>query len=105
MILYNVDPLDITVKIELIQWQAYAVVSSLWKLPTNHFVGINKINGEGRISSSIMKFDSVKLEGMTSSGRIYKLIGVQGTGRDTHQVWEQWKYENKVSYCEQIDII
>lgn len=42
---------------------------------TRHFVGVDEINGGGRVSSSIQSWDPEKGEGVTRSGRRYSVGG------------------------------
>lgn len=45
---------------------------------SRHFVGSDVRDYTGRVSSAIRHFDPAALRGVTSSGRVYQLVGPQG---------------------------
>lgn len=54
-----------------------------------HFVGWNR-EGEGRMSSAVVAFDSATRRGRTKSGRTYELIGKPGWDTDAEYVANIW---------------
>ena len=79
----------------LSRWQVYEVTSSLWKESTRHFVGWT--GREGRVSSAIRSYDSETKEGISESGRVYKLLGEAAYNPDAEYVWAKWASFNKVT--------
>jgi hypothetical protein len=61
-----------------------------------HFVGYNVDDSEGRVSTAIREFDPKTRRGVTSSGRVYQLLGEPGYDPDAAHVWEGWKRVNSV---------
>lgn len=79
-------------------WTVFEITSQRWPQKTSHFVGYNLYGREGRVSSAIVQFDREKMTGMTRSGRIYKLEGLQGTGSsDGLHTWAYWCLRNEVT--------
>jgi len=79
---------------DLERWQIREVAGG--NGPTMHFVG--RIVGEdGRVSSRIVSFDRRSMEGVTRSGRRYRLLGEPGTDGDAEYVWSHWVRINGVS--------
>ncbi len=72
-------------------WRAYKVfVPEKYGHPTAHLVGYNETDGEGRVSSALVKFDLATRCGVTASGRIYRLTNHEGLGGDAAYVWNKW---------------
>ncbi|KXU89815.1 hypothetical protein CI15_06405 [Paraburkholderia monticola] len=57
---------------------------------SRHFVGVDMFDRSGRVSSPIVSFDPVAMEGTTETGRIYELIGGNGSSFDVDYVWIRW---------------
>jgi hypothetical protein len=57
---------------------------------SRHFVGVDMFDRSGRVSSPIVDFDPVAMEGKTETGRIYELIGRNGSSLDVDYVWTRW---------------
>jgi hypothetical protein len=57
---------------------------------TRHFVGEDVRSGAGRVSTAIRRFDPKTLRGVTSSGRVYRLLGRRGCSGDAQYVWSCW---------------
>jgi hypothetical protein len=83
--------------ITLSRWQIYLVDNA-----TMHFVGYNETEREGRVSSSIIRFDKKQRKGITRSGRVYQCVGQPGNDLDGHYVWSIWKKINKVLVSENV---
>ncbi len=62
-----------------------------------HFVGWCPENREGRVSSKIEFFDPITKRGITSTGRVYELIGPSGHDADAEYVWRAWARINSVT--------
>ncbi|MGE8165981.1 hypothetical protein ACQKRQ_38300 [Paraburkholderia sp. NPDC080076] len=62
-----------------------------------HFVGFNLAERDGRVSTTIISFDSTTRTGVTASGRRYVLVGRAGFDKDAEYVWQwavrQWRIE------------
>lgn len=69
---------------------------------TRHFIGYCIENREGRVSSEIESFDIATLTGITSTGRIYKLVGEPGLNGDGQYVWSTWKAGYEIAEFEDI---
>lgn len=57
---------------------------------SRHFVGSDARNYTGRVSTAIQQFDPALLRGVTSSGRVYQLVGSRGCSKDGRYIWERW---------------
>jgi hypothetical protein len=80
-----------TPEIELGSWRVFETEKG-----ERHFVGYNLTEHEGRVSSAIQAFDPDTMTGITSSGRVYQLIGNSGFDQDALYTWNRWKKINKV---------
>lgn len=70
-------------------WQVFLVKADFKSLgDTIHFVGY--AGYEGRVSSPIMEYDKNTHRGVSSSGRIYELVGEPGHNSDATYVWGRW---------------
>lgn len=71
---------------------------SIYELPDGdrYFVGWAVENREGRVSSQIEQFDVKTMCGVTSSGRVYRLVGHPGSTSDAEYTWNQWRRINEV---------
>lgn len=58
------------------------------------FVGYDMGGGSGRVSTNIIEFDKVLMQGTTESGRLYKLEGPSGLNGDAAYVWN-WAESNR----------
>lgn len=52
-----------------------------------HFVGHDRVEGDGRVSTPIQTFDPVTRTGSTASGSTYQLVGRAGRDSDAEYVW------------------
>ncbi len=86
---WKASPVTETPDIELERWQVLRRGNG-----DQHFVGWNKTEGEGRVSSSIVDFDVTTQCGRTSSGRVYRLRGRTGHDADGAYVWQRWAAVN-----------
>ena len=71
-------------------WAAFKVLVPEIGHPTAHLVGFNEHCYEGRVSSPLKRFDVESRCGVTSSGRVYRLLGQPGLNGDGAYVWERW---------------
>jgi hypothetical protein len=68
---------------------------------SKHFVGSNRLDHTGCVSSAVSAFDPFALRGVTRSGRVYQLIGHSGWDRSAQYVWERWcKVNDVMSYVD-----
>ena len=77
--------------ISLIIWQVIEI-----DVGTRHFIGYDVAASEGRVSTAILQFDTQTRTGVTTSGRVYALLGSPGHDKDAHYVWSIWKRVNGV---------
>ena len=57
----------------------------------SYFVGSRVDNGDGRVSTAIVAFDSENRRGRTLSGRVYELLGSRGWSSNGEYVWSHYK--------------
>jgi hypothetical protein len=57
---------------------------------SRHFVGVDMFDSSGRVSSPIVTFDPVTMQGTTQTGRIYELVGRKGSSLNAEYVWVRW---------------
>lgn len=63
---------------------------------TRHFVGEDRRDRTGRVSSAIVAFDLQTLRGQTLSGRVYQLSGKTAASDNADYVWKAWCKVNEV---------
>ena len=87
-------PADVKQEPETIlsQWRVYKVKGNFdGEAETTHFVGYTLGRfGEGRVCSPVLEYDPETRQGITRSGRVYKLHGSSGFNRDAMYVWNRW---------------
>lgn len=71
------------------------VLLSQWRVletddGSRHFVGVDMFDRSGRVSSPIVSFDPVKMQGTTHTGRIYELVAGKGSSLMAEYVWARW---------------
>lgn len=86
--IWTTRPVEDEPSITLTDW---AISETVEDGPSRYFVGYSAAGREGRVSSSIVTFDSKTLRGVTSSGRIYELKGPSGLNGDAAYVLGRWK--------------
>jgi len=79
-------------QLRLVDWSIIEIQNG-----DRHFVGYNVDDSEGRVSTAIKAFDPKSRKGVTSSGRVYELLGEPGYDAEAEHVWEGWKRVNSVS--------
>ena len=62
-----------------------------------HFVGARVDSGMGRVSSAIRTFDAARMVGITTTGKVYSLVGPPGQNGTADHVWSVWRHINMVS--------
>ncbi|KVE73709.1 hypothetical protein [Burkholderia vietnamiensis] len=72
-------------KISLSRWRIFETSDG-----SRHFVGVNLLDSSGRVSSEIVDFDCVTMQGTTHTGRIYELVGEYGEASQAEYVWQRW---------------
>lgn len=91
MTIYKPQPVAQQPHVTLIRW---SVVETERK--ERHFVGRCVETDDGRVSSAIQSFDRKTMQGVTHSGRVYRLEGPHGFDRDAAYVWDWWSRANAV---------
>lgn len=76
----------------LVFWGAFEVMVPELGAPTIHVVGIRAQSGEGRVSSPVAKVDAPNRSVVTSTGRVYRLVGAPGVQGDADYVWRRWVF-------------
>jgi hypothetical protein len=74
---------------------------------TRHFMGFNHVTMSGRVSSPIEEWDPIKHEGVTASGRVYKLKNQPKTGMEImnmFHIWDKWMEINGIEEGEWADV-
>jgi hypothetical protein len=104
MSIWKTTPVEQVPHITMRNWKIYEVSSESWPEKTRHFVGYNITEREGRVSSSIVEFDSKTMRGRTKSGRVYQLTGNSSLDRDAEYTWARWCTINRVTEVEEIQI-
>lgn len=79
--------------IELSRWSIRSAVDESGE-KSSHFVGI--ADGYGCVSSAIVEWKS-STEALTSSGRVYKLVGMEGHSMNAEYVWSKWLKFNQLT--------
>lgn len=92
MAIWNVEPVADQPDLSLVSWQVMQVPDG-----GRHFVGYCPENREGRASSVIELMDLERLQGITSSARVYRLRGKPGWNPDAEHVWRRWAAINEVT--------
>jgi hypothetical protein len=72
-------------KIPLSRWRIFETEDG-----SRHFVGVDMFDSSGHVSSPIVTFDPVSLQGTTQTGRIYELVGRKGSSSNVEYVWMRW---------------
>lgn len=67
-----------------------------------HLMGYCLENGEGRVSSRIVRLDCGSRIVETGSGRIYQLQGPPGNHMDAEYVWNFWLRANGLSKAKDV---
>lgn len=78
--------------ISISDWQIFETQNG-----SRHFVGTNVREHTGRVSTAIQELDLTLLRGVTSSGRVYQLVGPRGSSADGRYIWEHWCIVNGIS--------
>ncbi len=94
---WKIPPVDVEPEKWLDSWRIAKVV----KVAANpqhygfHFVGRNIRENSGAVSSKIERFDPRTMSGVTSSGRVYRLVGPPGSNADAEYVFNYWLRANR----------
>lgn len=78
-------PVELQPEVELFCWQVFEVDGG-----THHFAGRKTSTGSARVSSEIKAFDHDSMQGITDSGRLYKLKGPPGANQEVVQWVQHW---------------
>lgn len=71
-------------------WGAFEVLVPELGTPTIHVAGLRAASGEGRVTSPVAKVDGAGRCVVTSTGRVYRLVGAPGMRGDAIYVWRRW---------------
>ena len=77
---------------ELVSWRVFELENG-----DRHFCGYETNFREGRVCSRVESFDPESRQGLTSSGRCYRLLGAPGHNSDALYVWDRWRSRNAVT--------
>jgi hypothetical protein len=72
-------------RIPLSRWRIFETADG-----RRYFVGNDMFDSSGRVSSPIVTFDRIALQGTTETGRVYELIGPKGWSTTVEYVWIRW---------------
>jgi len=92
MLIWKIAPVSDEPGVSLIRWSILETDDG-----TRHFVGVDKRDSTGRVSSQVVTFDCLALRGETQSGRIYHLTGQPGWSSNAEYVWKCWCEVNGVA--------
>jgi hypothetical protein len=86
-------------EVRITSWRVFEVsgLKDEVDVTTRHFVGYEGAEQQGRVSSSIVRFDKSLKVGTTRSGKHYLLHGQSGYNQDALYTWEKWKYMNQIT--------
>lgn len=79
--------------VSLVSWGAFEVLVPELGAPTIHIAGLLERAGEGRVSSPVAKVDGAGRCVITSTGRVYRLVGAPGLQGDASYVWGRWVWK------------
>ena len=94
MPIWNPRPASEVPRIPLSQWRIFETDDG-----SRHFVGVDMFDRSGRVSSPIVSFDPVAMQGTTHTGRIYELVGVKGSSLIAEYVLARWCELYEVTSC------
>jgi hypothetical protein len=80
----------------LVSWAAFEVQLSPGAVATCHVAGEVGYGGQGQVSSPAQEFDPATASFRTRSGRLYRIRGARGLGREGAYVWQRWLDLNDV---------
>ncbi|TAM55186.1 MAG: hypothetical protein EPN57_04065 [Paraburkholderia sp.] len=92
MPIWKPSPASELPRITLARWRIFETDDG-----SRHFVGVDMFDSSGRVSSPIVTFDPVTMQGTTHTGRIYELFGPKGSSLNAEYVWTRWCERYKVT--------
>jgi hypothetical protein len=92
MPVWSVPDVSAEPDISISDWQIFETEHG-----SRHFVGSNIRDDTGRVSTAIQELDLTLLRGVTSSGRVYQLVGPRGCSGDGQYIWGRWCAVNGVT--------
>ena len=95
--IWKTKPVDSQPRLRLANWRIMRTERG-----EIHFIGYAVDNHEGRVSTAIQSLDLAARTGVTSSGRLYELIGKPGRDPDADYVWAMWARANGVMRAEDV---
>lgn len=94
--IHSIAPVLVQPSTVLSDWQLLQVRRSQGRR-TRHLVG--RADGEGRVCSALASIDLISLTAVSSSGRIYLLVGPPGHDLDADYVWFAWMHATQSSHA------
>jgi hypothetical protein len=82
MSIYSTTPVELEPTIYLERWSVRRTDAGDF-----HLVGFNVAARDGRVSTEVRAFDTVRRRALTASGRRYQLVGPGGYDPDAEYVW------------------
>ncbi|RKE39529.1 hypothetical protein B0G76_5957 [Paraburkholderia sp. BL23I1N1] len=92
MPIWKIAPVSDEPGVSLLQWSILETDDG-----TRHFVGTDERDSTGCVSSEVVTFDRLTLQGETQSGRVYQIIGQPSRPSNAEYVWECWCRVNSVT--------
>ena len=90
--IWAIGPIEDRPQVALESWAVFEVplngVDQPW---TRHLAGFAVEDRQGQVSSPVTRFDPVSGQGVTRSGRVYRLLSRPGLNSDALYVWDHWK--------------
>lgn len=90
--MWQIEPVEQRPQVTLEKWSVREVplhgAHAAWTL---HLVGWSREDGQGQVSSPVLRFDPSTGRAVTRSGRIYQLSGPPASDSDSEYVWARWK--------------
>lgn len=78
----------------LVSWEVHELQLQPGGELTRHVAGEVGYGGSGQVSSAIVHFDPVMAAFRTKSGRVYRVRGADGLGKEADYVWQIWLSRN-----------
>lgn len=76
-------------EVSLVSWGAFEVLVPELGEPIIHIAGVREVGGEGRVSSPVAKVDAANRCVVTSTGRVYRLVGAPRLQGEASYVWQR----------------
>lgn len=94
MPVWSIAPIADTPEVVLVSWAVHEVQLRPGGELTRHVVGEVGYGGPGQVSSAILHFHAAAAAFRTRSGRVYRVRGPDGLGKEGEYVWRAWLSRN-----------